>query len=312
MGNSKIGILFNLFLPQRRKPNPKHTVPEKDRILIDKTIVFTGGTDGMGRVAVDMLYKMGAHIIILGRNKERGNAVVDELKSTSGKGSASFRVCDLSLMDSVSDCADSIVKEHKKIDVLVNCAGVNMPKKVITKDGFELHWAVNYFAPYLLTNLLLQPLKNSKQARVVNLVTNINFIDTIDVDIIENTPDFATKEPYTESKLALSMVSIEMAEQLKNEGININYLHPGNIKSSLLRHLTGMQKLLARMMIYMASPTEVGADRVLRLAISSEFNGVTGIYLAEDTITSAHNEAQIVSKRKHIEKITRKALAKWL
>ncbi len=109
-----------------------------------------------------------------------------------------------------------------------------MPNKVITKDGFELHWSVNYFAPYLLTNLLLVPPKNAQQARIVNLVTNIAFVDKIDFNDIETKPDFGTNEPFVESKLSLSMFSIELAEQLKNEGITINYLHPGNIKSSLL------------------------------------------------------------------------------
>lgn len=305
-------IMFNLFVPQRKKPNPKHAIPAEDKNLTGKTIVFTGGTDGLGRVAVDMLYKMGAHIVILGRNQERGNAVLKELKLTNGKGSASFQECDLSAMDSVKDCANRILNEYKKIDILVNCAGVNMPEKVITKDGFELHWAVNYFAPYLLVNLLLEPLKNAENARIVNLVTNINFIDKIDFDDIETKTDFATSEPYVESKLSLSMFSIELAEKLKNEGITINYLHPGYIKSSLLRHVKGAEKIMARVMIRMASPTKVGADRVVRLAISSEFEGVTGTYLAEDTIKPAHREAQIVFKRKQIEKITRKALAKWL
>ncbi|MBX2841010.1 MAG: SDR family NAD(P)-dependent oxidoreductase [Flammeovirgaceae bacterium] len=205
-----------------------------------------------------------------------------------------------------------MLKDYKKIDILVNCAGVNMPNKVITKDGFELHWAVNYFAPYLLTNLLVKPLKKAKQACIVNLVTNLAFVEKIDFNKIESKQDFVTNEPYTESKLSLSMNSIELAEQLRSDGVSINYLHPGNIKSSLLRHLKGIEKMMANIMIRMASPTEVGADRVVRLAISSAFAGITGAYLAENTIKPPHKEALIESKRKHIEQITRKALAKWL
>ena len=310
--SDKTSILLNLFLPQRKTPNLKHAIPEKDKNLKGKTIVFTGGTDGMGRVAIDMLYKMGAHIVLLGRNQERGNEIINALKNTEGNGSASFQVCDLSSMDSVKSCANSILNDYEKIDILVNCAGVNKPNKVITKDGFELHWAVNYLGLYLLTNLLLEPLKKPGHARIVNLVTNIAFVEKIDFKEIESKLDFATDEPYTESKIALSMFSIELAEQLKNEGITVNYLHPGNIKSSLLRHLTGMEKMMARIIVRMASPTEVGADRVVRLAISSAFDNITGTYLAEDTIKPPHKEAQIESKRKHIEQITRKALAKWL
>lgn len=312
MADSKLGILVNLFIPQRRKPNPKHAIPEKDKNLKGKTIVFTGGTDGMGRVAVDMLYAMGAHVVVLGRKQSRGNEIINELKNTKGKGSASFQVCDLSSMDSVKACADRIKKEYAKIDILVNCAGVNMPTKVITEDGFEMNWAVDYLAPYLLTNLLLEPLNKSKHARVVNLITNIAFVDSIDFNTLEKMPDFATKVPYAESKLSLSMFSIEMAEKLKGTGVSINYLHPGNIRSNLLRHLKGFEKIMGQYMLLMTSPTIVGADRVVRLAISSEFDGVTGTYLAEDTIKPPHKEAQITSKRKHIERITQKALSRWL
>ena len=108
------------------------------------------------------------------------------------------------------------------------------------------------------------------------------------------------------------MFSIELAEKLKGTGVTINYLHHGNIKSSLLRHLKGVEKMMARILIHMASPTKVGADRVVRLAISTELDGVTGTYLAEDTIKPPHKEAQIVSKRKQIEQITKNALSKWL
>ncbi len=305
-------IMFNLFIPQRKKPNPKHAIPAEDKNLTGKTIVFTGGTDGLGRKAVDMFYEMGAHVLILGRQQTRGDEILNELKSTSGKGSASFLVCDLASMDSVKQCANKILNKYEKIDILVNCAGVNMPEKVITKDGFEMNWAVDYLAPYLLTTLLLDKLKKSAQARIVNLVTNIAFIDSIDFDALETQPDFATAEPYVESKLSLSIFSIEMAEKLKDAGVSINYLHPGNIKSNLLRHLKGFAKVMGYWMQAMTSPTEVGADRVVRLAISSEFNGVTGAYLAEDIIKPPHKEAQVVSKRKHIEKITQKALDKWL
>ncbi len=310
--SDKTKIMLNLFVPQRGKPNPRHAIPESDKNLSGKTIVFTGGTDGMGRVAVDMLYKMGAHIIILGRKKSRGDEILSELKNTGENGSVGFQVCDLALMDSVKDCATRILNEHKKIDILVNCAGVNMPNEVITKDGFEMNWAVNYLAPYLLTTLLLDRLKESSQARIINLVTNIAFIDSIDFDEIETKQNFSTSEPYVESKLSLSMFSIELAEKLKETGVTINYLHPGNIKSNLLRHLKGFERIMGYYMLWMTSPTEVGADRVVRLAISSEFNGVTGTYLAEDLIKPPHKEAQIVSKRKQIEQITRKTLAKWL
>lgn len=310
--NPRTRILLNLFTPQRKKPNPKHAIPETDKNLSGKTVVFTGGTDGIGRGAVEMLYGMGAHIVLLGRNKTKGENVIQELKSIGGKGNLSFQICDLASMQSVKDAAKSILAEHQQIDVLVNCAGINATTTTLTKDGFETNWAVNYLAPYLLTELLFDRIKASAPARIVNVTTNTDFIDQIDFDDLQKKPDFATTETYTESKLSLNMYSIDLAKRLEGTGVTANYLYPGYIKSNLLRHLEGGAKMMQFFMNVMASPTEVGADRIVRLAISSAFKGKNGVYVAEDDMKPAHQEAQLAAKRTQLKQITEKALSKWL
>ncbi len=294
MANSKLGILVNLFLPQRRKPDSKHAIPEKDKNLEGKTIVFTGGTDGMGRVAVEMLYEMGAHVGDLGRNK------------------LGFQICDLASMDSVKNCAERILAEYSKIDVLINNAGINMTKPTFTSDDFETNWAVNYLGGYLLTKLLLPRIQQSSPSRIVNLTTNTAFIDHIDFDDIQSKPNFDTGDAYTQAKLSMNMFSIDLAKNLEGTGVTVNYLYPGYIKTNLLSNLEGPEKMMQFFMNVMASPTEVGADRIIRLAISSEYEGKTGVYVYEDKIKPPHKEAQIESKRNHLKKISEKALKKWL
>lgn len=310
--NARTRILFNLFLPQRKKANPKYAISESDKNLPGQTIVFTGGTDGIGRVAVEMLYEMNANIVLLARNPKKAQHLIQELELTKRQGTIDFEICDLSSMKSVKDCAGRILKKYDKIDVLVNCAGINATNKAVSKEGFEMNWAINYFGPYLLTNLLLTRLKESAPARIVNVTTNTDFLDKINFDDIEKQSDFSTNDNYSASKLSLNMFSIDLAERLKDTGVTVNYLYPGYIKSNLLRHLKGGAKMMQFMMNIMASPTEVGADRIVRLAISSEYKEVTGVYVAEDQIMPPHSEAQIVSKREQLEQITAKALNRWL
>lgn len=310
--SDKTRILLNLFVPQRRKPNPRHAIPESDKDLSSKTIVFTGGTDGIGRVAVEMLYEMGANVVLLGRNKSKGDAVINEITVTGGKGTLSLQICDLASMNSVKVSAERILAEHSRIDILVNNAGINMTKPIFTEDGFETNWAINYLGPYLLTNLLLDRIKESSLARIVNLTTNTEFIDHIDFDYLENNSDFNTSNTYTEAKLSMNMFSIDLAKKLEGTGVTVNYLCPGYIKSNLLSNLEGAEKVMQFFMNIMASPTEVGADRIVRLSVSSEFENVTGTYVNEDKIKVAHPESQIASKREQIMKITENALKRWL
>jgi len=310
--NAKTRIMLNLFVPQRKKPNPRHAIPESDKNLSGKTIVFTGGTDGMGRVAVEMLYKMGAKVVLLGRSKTKGETVVRELTTAGGRGEVSFQVCDLASMRSIKDCSERILAEHSRIDVLVNCAGINLPKRIITGDGFETNWAINYLGPYLLTKLLLDRLRESASSRIVNLTTNTAFLDHIDFDDIQTKPDFDTSSTYTESKLSLNMFSIDLARRLEGTGVTVNYLYPGYIKSNLLSNLEGSEKIMQFFMRVMASPTEVGADRIVRLAVSSEYQGISGSYVAEDDIKPHHPEAQVAAKREQLMQISEKALTQWL
>lgn len=255
---------------------------------------------------------MGANVVLLGRNKAKSEAVVRELTASGEQGTASVQICDLASMSSVKACAERILAEHRQIDVLVNNAGVNMTKPIITEDGFETNWAINYLGPYLLTNLLLDRLRESAPSRIVNLTTNTAFLDHIDFDDIQTKPDFDTSSTYVESKLSMNMFSIDLARRLSGTGVTVNYLYPGYIKSNLLSNLTGAQKIMQFFMRVMASPTEVGADRIVRLAVSSEFQGVTGTYVSEDDIKPHHPEAEVAAKREQIMKISENALSRWL
>ena len=305
----KARIALKIFTPQRRRSDPRHELAAPDRDLTGKTIVFTGGTDGMGRVAVAALARMGAEIVVLGRDERKGEEVVRE---ASAPGSARFELCDLASLESVRDCAGWLLQTCARIDALVNCAGVNAMSDVLTADGFHRNWAVNCLAPVLLTRLLADRLKGSAPARVVNLTTDTAYLDQVDFQAIETEAAFPAKDSYAASKLALEMFSVDLAEALAREGVTVNLLHPGYIRTNLLRNLKGAERVMQGVMRVMASPSEVGADRIVRLVASSEFEGVSGVLLAEDDRGEVHVDAQDDAKRARMARRVDEALRPWL
>ena len=304
-------LVLNTFVPQRRKPDPRHTIPSSDKNLSGKTVVFTGGTDGMGRFAVEMLYNMGACVVLLGRNKAKGMAVVQAIASSEGRGAMTFQSCDLASMRSVRACADRVLADHSRIDVLVNCAGASIPERILTEEGFETNWAINYLGPYLLTNLLLERLKSSAPARIVNLSSETEALGHIDFEDIQLEHGWSSFNSYPQAKLALNMFTIDLARKLEGTGVTVNSLNPGFIRSNLLRDMKGVQGLFRTIMRLFASPPEVGADRIVRLAISSEYQGVTGVYVSEDTIKAPNPEAQDPATREKLMRISESSVAQW-
>jgi NAD(P)-dependent dehydrogenase (short-subunit alcohol dehydrogenase family) len=315
----KTRIILKLFTPQRRRPNPRLALADADKDLSGKVIIFTGGTDGIGRVAADMLHDMGAHIVLLGRQSDKSAAVVSAMKHRGGNGRVDFEPCDLTSLQSVKDCATRILAQHERIDVLVNCAGVNAMSPTPTGDGFAINWSVNYLAPVLLTRLLLERIQNTASARIVNLTTDTAYLDKLDLEAMDTEPDLGLADSYAASKLALEMFSVDLAEQLEgqidgqieNPKVTVNLQHPGYIRSNLLRNLKGAERVMQGIMRVMASPTEVGADRIVRLVASSKLAGTTGMLFAEDVPSPHHPELSDSAKRLHLAQITDRILQPW-
>ncbi|MEM9462551.1 MAG: SDR family oxidoreductase [Myxococcota bacterium] len=285
-------LILASLLPQRRAPDPRHALPEADKRLSGRTIVFTGGTDGMGRVAVQMLYEMGATVVLLGRDDAKGQRVTAEIESSGRAGAVGFQRCDLSSMTSVRRCAARILADYDRVDVLVNCAGANVASRRLTKDGFEANWAINFLGPFLLTNLLLDRIVQSAPARIVNLSSAGEAMGHIHFEDLQLERGFTVEGAYAQAKLAINMFTIDLARRLRGTGVTVNALNPGFIKSNLLREHKGFRALSRPMMRMVASPPEVGADRIVRLAISSEYEGVSGEFVYEDTVRPPNAEAE--------------------
>jgi len=237
--------------------------------LHGKTVVFSGGTDGMGKTAVEKLAKLGARIMLLGRSKEKTMAVVKEINEmaqhTDGD-AVHYVPCDLACQKSIRTAASIILEKCSRIDLLINCAGMNSGIRKVTEDGLEMSWAVNHLAPFLLSNLLLDRLKESSSsmassARIVNLSSASEKYGHIHFEDIQlEKSGWSTIKSYSQAKLAMNMCTRKMAKELLSSGsthnVFVNALNPGFINSNLLRDLSGWEMIVGVPSCYFSAPRQ--------------------------------------------------------
>jgi NAD(P)-dependent dehydrogenase (short-subunit alcohol dehydrogenase family) len=246
----------------------------------EQMILITGSTDGIGKLTALLLAKQQAHVIIHGRNEGKVKNVVEELRNASGNDKIDGLVADFSSLKEVRRLADEVVKKYNSIDVLINNAGVGADNQRYSRDGYELRFAVNYLAPFLFTQLLLPSLKNADSARIVN-VSSIGQ-HTINFDDIMLEKNFDATNAYRQSKLALIMFTIDLAEKLKDDHVTVNSMHPGTyLNTNMVRRL-GVTPL---------GEAESGADVEVYLATNPELKGITGKYFNLKKAAAAEAQA---------------------
>ena len=246
----------------------------------DQIILVTGSTDGIGKLTALRLAQKNANIIVHGRNIEKVKRVVNELKEKTGTEKIAGLTADFSSLNEVSKFAEKVKKEYKEIDVLINNAGVGFGDERYSKDGYELRFAVNYLAPFLLTNLLLPLLEKDSPSRIINVSSagqsSVNFEDIM----LEK--NFDAVQAYCQSKLALIMFTITLAEKLKDKNITVNSLHPGTYLNT---------NMVRRSNIQPWGEPESGADAEVFLATSPSLDNITGKYFNVKTEASADSQA---------------------
>jgi len=255
----------------------------------NQTIFITGSTDGIGKLTALQLAKQQAHVLIHGRNEKKVASVVDEIKNASKNKNVEGFTADLSSIDEVRKLANEVLEKHDKIDVLINNAGAGTADQRYGKDGTELRMTVNYLAPFLLTHLLLPALKNAAPSRIVNVSSAGQApIDFNDVMLEKN---FDGVQAYCQSKLALIMFTIDLAEQLRNENINVNSLHPGTYLDTNMVRRSGVTPW---------GKPETGADAEVFLSVSPQLENATGKYFDVKKEARANAQAYDAKARKKL------------
>ena len=206
-----------------------------------KTVLVTGSTDGLGRELALALAADGAHVIVHGRNAERGQAVVAQIRK-SGKGSARFYAADFASLQAVRDFADVIAKDHPRLDLLVNNAGVafkgSQPRRT-SADGHELQFAVNYLAGWVLVNTLRPNLAAATPSRIVNVASGS--ANAIDFDDVMLEKPGAAARGYGQSKLAQVTMTVALAPAFAADGITMIALHPATMMDTTMVRGLGVQ-----------------------------------------------------------------------
>lgn len=258
-----------------------------------QTILITGATDGIGKLAALILAKQNARVLVHGRDKQKLNAVVEELKQATDNLKIEGFLADFSSLDEVRRLAEAVLKKHNALDVLINNAGVGFCDERYSRDGHELRFAVNYLAPVLLTRLLLPVLKTAESARIVNVASaGQHPIDFSDVMLEKQ---FDSTRAYSRSKLALIMFTIDLADQLSETQVTANSLHPGTYLNTNMVRDAGITPL---------GEPRSGAEAVCFLAVSSSLAGVSGKYFNVKKESRALSEAYDPQARQKLREFT--------
>jgi NAD(P)-dependent dehydrogenase (short-subunit alcohol dehydrogenase family) len=238
--------------------------------LDGKTVLITGSTDGVGRRVAVRLGALGARVLVHGRNRERGEAVCAEIRA-AGNDRTAFYQADLASLAEVRRLAADVRHDHDRIHLLINNAGLGSggrgARRETSADGFELRFAVNYLAGFLLTWLLVPALRASAPARIVNVASAGQY--PIDFDDVMLTRSYVGGRAYMQSKLAQVMFTIDLARQLEGTGITVNCLHPATYMDTTMVRQAGTTPI---------STVDEGADAIINLAASPVLVGRTGLY----------------------------------
>jgi len=248
--------------------------------MTGRTVLVTGGSDGIGRATALGLAAMGAHLAITGRDRGRTENAAREIRA-AGSGQVDVFVADLSSQSQVRRLADEVLQSLTRIDVLVNNAGGYWNTRHVTADGLERTFAVNHLAPFLLTNLLLDRLENSAPARVVTVSSNVQAIGRIDFEDLQGERSYSGARAYNQSKLANVLFTYELARKLRATSVTANALHPGVVRTSFgAEDPGGVQRLFTPFMRpFMKAPGQ-GAATSIHLASAPDLEQVTGRYFA--------------------------------
>ena len=265
-----------------------------------KVVLITGGTSGIGKAAATALAGMGANVVITGRNEERGKQALQEIRQESGNDGVELILADLAVQDEVRRLSEEFRKRHDRLDVLVNNAGLVLSQRTETTDGIETQLAINHLAPFLLTNLLLDLLKESAPSRVVTVSSDGHRWGKIDLDDLQSRKRYRGMQVYGTTKLANIMFTYELAERLEGTGVTANCMHPGGVNTNFGNNQGGPMTLLFRLFKPFMRTPEQGADTLIYLASSPEVEGMTGKYLVERQVKAASDAAYDETRRKKL------------
>jgi len=253
-----------------------------------KTCLITGANSGIGKVTARAIAAIGARVTIVCRNRERGDTALEEIRRSSGNPSVELMTCDFSSQSQIRRLAEEFISKHERLDLLINNAGLMMNTRVLTEDNLEMTFAVNHLGYFLLTNLLLDLIKRSAPARIVNVASLAHQGGHINFDDLQSEREFRSMPAYRQSKLGNILFTYELARRLEGTGVTVNCLHPGVIATNIAQRFPWFIRIPFKLFV---TGVEKGAETSIYLATSPEVEGVTGKYFDNKTETRSSRES---------------------
>ena len=244
-----------------------------------KNVIITGITSGIGTAIALDLAKRDYKINLVARTEESGNKIKDLIYKKTKNNDVHVYKCDLSLQTEVHEFVNNFRKQNNGLDILINNAAIIPNKKTITKEGNEMQFAVNYIAPYLLSRLLIDLLKNNAPSRIVNTSSTAHTGGNLNVNDFQKLNEKYNLRGwgrYLDTKLQLTIDTVELSKELEGTGVTCNAIHPGFVNTNLGRHLPlqSFNKLLG---LFILSP-KGGADPIIKASCSEEYEKINGKY----------------------------------
>jgi len=245
-----------------------------------KVCIVTGASSGIGRATALELARMGATLALVCRDRGRGEDAVAEMRAKSGNGAVDLLLADLSSQEEIRLLAKALLARYPRIHVLVNNAGVVNLRYSATVDGIEAVLAVNHLAYFLLAHLLLDRLKESTPARIVNVASDAHRWGRLNFEDLGYERGYKPMRVYGQSKLANILFTYELARRLEGTGVSANCLHPGAVATRLGQNNGRLATFLTRMLAPFFRTPEQGAATAVQLASSPALAGVSGRYFS--------------------------------
>jgi len=261
----------------------ENKMPPLNTSMQGKVCIVTGANSGIGKATALGLAQKGATVIMVCRNQVRGEVALNEIKEKSGNEVIDLMLADLTSQESIRQLAGNILQLYQQVHVLINNAGVVNLTRRETPDGLEMMFAVNYLAPFLLTNLLLEKLKASAPARIVNVSSDSHQAGYIKMDDLQSEESYKFLRSYGQSKLAMVLFTYELARRLQGTGVTANCLHPGFVATNIGQNGVGSvnRSIIKLIFTRVGISPEEGAKTSIYLASSPEIEGITGKYFVK-------------------------------
>ena len=244
-----------------------------------KIVLITGATSGIGKATARALAGLGATVVVHGRNPKKCAATVAEIRQATGNQQVASIVADLASLAEIRKLAQEFKERYPHLHVLINNAGLSLRRRRESADGYELMFAVNHLAHFLLTNLLLDRIIESAPARIVSVSSGLQKYSRLDFADLQMKRKFSAMKGYGRSKLASIMFTYELARRLAGKGVTANVMNPGMTATNIGMDEGGVFSASKRLMDrIMGKSAEQGADTVVYLASSPEVAEITGRY----------------------------------